>query len=1223
MSLTRKKSDIALTLKIIELLSQPTYLNTLDLQLKKLEKLLEQLEDPNLIVDLGTEKMPKPSTILIQAVSTTDSSGRILELVLNQLAKKTSFDINQVVRDPQGKFITPLVASLTYTKSARMLIQAGVDVRVAGDGVLSPLAAAIYLGCHEIIYDLLMRMLLTPDPAVDQRIFAEALVHIIIKNPADYMVHLNSIISVLGSTNKLYPDDFASQVLRYPVPNYDNSQGMMTVASVALRYGHAKAINSLKRWITDWSEQREGFCSTIEAAMISNLPISYLTLHANNVSLFNLNSMRMAMKHDADKFVQFAIQMMTRENIHSSSQVDPSKNKNITIEGISLMQLAVEFSAVKVVRLLLENGADVNEVDAVGIPLFWHAIQRVGHDFTSPAVPMGIFHQDNLQGENFCHVNKDSIIRNEDKQALEVVERFIQFKVDLAFIHPQTKQDYLMLAAQKNNYILSHMLFINMSQKIDLTRQDINNRTLVQVCASQLNINMLRLIVRYLNADKKLSSGRYSILDFEYDTGRTYESCMASFVISATNQPRPNHAILKFLSPDYLSISSVKSRQDILQLCEENVRTIGNQLYAEWLSQVRYFDVVAYVKALHELLAGQVDPHLNEKDAILPISMLSDLVRNSQAIFFQSEKILDSILSNPSGYFSDLSSQQSLTKNVVQAAFHDLSCVVIASHLHLSQFYITELSNVLVESMAHYFNRESVAVIHDLMKILRQISNVNLVIFDSLHLSPEAKYLFSNMHDLVDLVYCRFDEVNDLINDLNRSVPNRSKVVPAKAKSKLIGGFHSALSEKDQIEIDRNISAMLSATQEAPDSRSVAKKHDSDLLGTNLSGESVRPKDRDTETLAANPPSTIKRKKNKKSKRSKNIPDDKKRVEIPGKQSADSSDAILTETPKSILEPVITISPLMSDKIANLEMNIARRQKAWDESEAKKLFDKHRQLIESQIDFYRIINRSEQPAGVAEFEMKVKTEFHRVYTLLENAEPFYFVGGAVINFRQNIKFDATKSDIDIVAKIAGAKILNKFRLSQFVGTEFSDLYMYKSPDLDLDMVCYKPDAELDLTADCQNRDYTICAVYMNAKGYIDPTGHGLNDIDKRVLRAIGDPNQIKDDPVRFLRALKYILRGFEPEPNLRAVLLGMNKASFDHLDDQKANSLRVKGRIFLKTHGVDWRNVLAVYQLASQKNVPSVTNYPGHLFSKANQSQPATSKNAESSIRPTNRSSGQ
>ena len=76
--------------------------------------------------------------------------------------------------------------------------------------------------------------------------------------------------------------------------------------------------------------------------------------------------------------------------------------------------------------------------------------------------------------------------------------------------------------------------------------------------------------------------------------------------------------------------------------------------------------------------------------------------------------------------------------------------------------------------------------------------------------------------------------------------------------------------------------------------------------------------------------------------------------------------------------------------------------------------------------------------------------------------------------------------------------------------------------------------------DAKRRDFTVNGLFYDIKTFsvIDYVG-GLKDLDKKVLRSIGDPNiRFREDPVRMMRAVKFAARlGFEIDRACRKAIL--------------------------------------------------------------------------------------
>ncbi len=78
----------------------------------------------------------------------------------------------------------------------------------------------------------------------------------------------------------------------------------------------------------------------------------------------------------------------------------------------------------------------------------------------------------------------------------------------------------------------------------------------------------------------------------------------------------------------------------------------------------------------------------------------------------------------------------------------------------------------------------------------------------------------------------------------------------------------------------------------------------------------------------------------------------------------------------------------------------------------------------------------------------------------------------------------------------------------------------------------------DLRADLARRDFTMNAVAMDVSGALtDPFG-GISDIDKKIIRCVGDPDsRFKEDALRMLRTLRFeAALGFCVEPQTRRAI---------------------------------------------------------------------------------------
>jgi len=83
----------------------------------------------------------------------------------------------------------------------------------------------------------------------------------------------------------------------------------------------------------------------------------------------------------------------------------------------------------------------------------------------------------------------------------------------------------------------------------------------------------------------------------------------------------------------------------------------------------------------------------------------------------------------------------------------------------------------------------------------------------------------------------------------------------------------------------------------------------------------------------------------------------------------------------------------------------------------------------------------------------------------------------------------------------------------------------------------------DISLDYKRRDFTINAIYIDMNLKVFDFANGLDDLNNKVIRFIGDPYiRIKEDPLRILRALRFKKKlGFSIEPNsLKAINESIN-----------------------------------------------------------------------------------
>ena len=149
----------------------------------------------------------------------------------------------------------------------------------------------------------------------------------------------------------------------------------------------------------------------------------------------------------------------------------------------------------------------------------------------------------------------------------------------------------------------------------------------------------------------------------------------------------------------------------------------------------------------------------------------------------------------------------------------------------------------------------------------------------------------------------------------------------------------------------------------------------------------------------------------------------------------------------------------------------------------------------------------------------------------------YFVGGCV----RDVLFGGEPDDFDIATSCNPDESLKYFPDAGRIGIRYGVLNI-KRKGFDYQLATFRRDAQYsdgrrpdriffsDIHDDAKRRDFTINAVYLDPvkSQFIDPVG-GISDIEKKILRVIGDPvKRFREDHLRLLRAIRFAAR-FELE----------------------------------------------------------------------------------------------
>lgn len=142
----------------------------------------------------------------------------------------------------------------------------------------------------------------------------------------------------------------------------------------------------------------------------------------------------------------------------------------------------------------------------------------------------------------------------------------------------------------------------------------------------------------------------------------------------------------------------------------------------------------------------------------------------------------------------------------------------------------------------------------------------------------------------------------------------------------------------------------------------------------------------------------------------------------------------------------------------------------------------------------------------------------------------YFVGGSV---RDRI-LGLNVNDVDIATSAQPLEIKKIFKRTVDVGIEHGTIMVLIDDD-SYEITTFRtestykdfrrPDSVTfvrSLEEDLKRRDFTMNAIALDSKGNIMDPFHGMADIDKGIIRAVGQPHErFKEDALRMMRAVRF------------------------------------------------------------------------------------------------------
>lgn len=234
-------------------------------------------------------------------------------------------------------------------------------------------------------------------------------------------------------------------------------------------------------------------------------------------------------------------------------------------------------------------------------------------------------------------------------------------------------------------------------------------------------------------------------------------------------------------------------------------------------------------------------------------------------------------------------------------------------------------------------------------------------------------------------------------------------------------------------------------------------------------------------------------------------------------------------------------------------------------------------------------------------------------TLEKKGYEAYVIGGSV----RDILMKKIPNDWDITTNATPTELLEIFSSSKYQNDFGTVILAIKDNDDELvdvvEITTYRsekgyndrrrPDEvkfETHLDKDLERRDLTINALAMNAEGEITDLFGGLKDINKKIIRAVGEPvDRFKEDALRMLRAIRLSSQlGFEieakTERGIKKMAGGLKFISQERIRDELIKMLKTSqpATAILRLHS----NKLLQYIIPELEQAVGVKQNHHHIY---------------------------
>ncbi|HEX7359956.1 MAG TPA: CCA tRNA nucleotidyltransferase [Bryobacteraceae bacterium] len=189
-----------------------------------------------------------------------------------------------------------------------------------------------------------------------------------------------------------------------------------------------------------------------------------------------------------------------------------------------------------------------------------------------------------------------------------------------------------------------------------------------------------------------------------------------------------------------------------------------------------------------------------------------------------------------------------------------------------------------------------------------------------------------------------------------------------------------------------------------------------------------------------------------------------------------------------------------------------------------------------------------------------------VRTLRRHGQKAYLVGGCV---RDRLLGIAPR-DFDIGTDAVPERVLSLFPGAELIGAHFGVVLIARDAGVHVEVATFRSEGayidgrrpagvsfETDPALDARRRDFTINGLMQDPlSGEILDFVGGRADLERRIVRAIGDPEQrFKEDHLRLLRAVRFAARlGFSIDPGtfqaMQRLAASIGKISAERIRDE-------------------------------------------------------------------------